>query len=94
VSLGDPQVTGATTATPRRPTPGQAVLVTLGLAVGLLLMAIQLWLLTLAFDLYRAGERRETVGVAAGSGLIFLGGLVMWRVLDRQPDIRRLGRWR
>jgi hypothetical protein len=75
----------------RRAPPGQAVLAMMGLTIGLLLMAIQLWLLTLAFDLYRSGERAETVGVAATSGLVFLGGLLMWHVLERRPGVRRSG---
>jgi hypothetical protein len=77
--------------TARRPPQGQAVLAMLGLTIGLLLMALQLWLLTLAFDLYESGQRGKTVGVAAGSGLVFLGGLLMWRVLDRRPGVRRTG---
>ena len=51
-------------------------------------MAIQLWLLTIAFDLYLEGERGKTVSVAIASGLVFLGGLGMLRLLDRKP--RRL----
>jgi len=69
----------------RRPPVGQNGLTMLGLALGLLLVAIQLWLLTVAFDLYLEGERASTVGVAVCSGLVFLGGLLMLRLLDRQP---------
>jgi hypothetical protein len=72
----------------KRPPVGQDGLATLGLAIGFLLMAIQLWLLTIAFDLYLAGERSATVGVAICSGLVFVGGLLMLRVLQRRP-IRR-----
>ena len=72
----------------KRPPVGQDGLATLGLAIGFLLMAIQLWLLTIAFDLYLAGERAATVGVACCSGLVFLGGLLMLRVLNRRP-VRR-----
>lgn len=71
------------------PPVGQGGLTTLGLAIGLLLVTIQLWLLTLAFDLYLAGERDETVGVAISSGLVFLGGLLMLRLLNRRPTRRR-----
>lgn len=74
----------------RRPPPGQGVIVGLGLALGILLMTIQLWLLTLAFDLYLSGQRGETVIAAVISGLVFLGGLAMLRLLDRGP--RRRGR--
>jgi hypothetical protein len=73
----------------RLPAVGQLGLATLGLAVGLLLVAIQLWLLTIAFDLYLEGERGKTVGVAVASGFVFLGGLLMLRLLDRKPGRRR-----
>jgi|GEM_PF-1256933 len=73
----------------KRPPVGHDGLATLGLAIGFLLMAIQLWLLTIAFDLYLAGERASTVGVAVCSGLVFLGGLLMLRVLNRRPAGRK-----
>ena len=72
----------------RRPPPGQGVIVGLGLALGVLLMTVQLWLLTLSFDLYLSGQRGETVIAAVISGLVFLGGLAMLRVLDRRPRRR------
>ena len=71
------------------PTVGQGGLATLGLAIGLLLVAIQLWLLTIAFDLYLEGERADTVGVALSSGLVFVGGLIMLKLIDRRPRRRR-----
>jgi hypothetical protein len=81
---------GATTSERERlPAVGQHGLATVGLALGLLLVAIQLWLLTVAFDLYLAGERNQTVGVAVASGLVFLGGLGMLRLLNRTPPRRR-----
>lgn len=73
---------------PPRPLPGEGGLVLLGLSIGILLMGIQLWLLALAFDLYLAGERADTVVVALWSGLVFAGGLVMLRFLDRKPRSR------
>ncbi|HWV34020.1 MAG TPA: DUF6755 family protein [Thermomicrobiales bacterium] len=71
------------------PPVGQSNLATMGLAIGLLLMVIQLWLLTIAFDAYLAGNRGQTLGVAICSGLVFLGGLLMLRFLNRRP-----ARWR
>ena len=58
-------------------------LIMLGLSIGLLLMALQLWLLTLAFDLYNAGNRLQTLVIACVSGLVFIGGLGVLRLLDR-----------
>jgi len=66
-----------------RPAPGQGGLVMLGLSVGILLMSVQLWLLTLAFNLYLSADRRGTLIAAIASGGIFLGGLLMLLVLRR-----------
>ena len=74
---------------PPRP-PGQTAVVTMGLAIGLLLMALQLWLLTLALELFLAGRGREVWRSAWLSGAVFAGGLVMLRLLDRRPRLRRL----
>lgn len=71
-----------------RPTPGQSVIIGLGLSIGILLMAMQLWLLTLAFDLYLSDEPERIIALAAISGLVFLGGLFMLRFLDRKPRRR------
>jgi hypothetical protein len=73
---------------PRRPPPGQGGLVLLGLTIGILLMSIQLWLLTLAFELYLSGKRGETLLAAVISGLVFAGGLAMIRLLDRRPRVK------
>ena len=72
----------------RRPPPGQAGLAMLGLAIGIMLISIQLWLLTLAFDLYMFDEDTDAVLATAFSGLVFLGGLAMLRLLDRRPRRR------
>ena len=55
--------------------PGETSLVEAGLVIGLLLMAMQLWLLTVALDLMLGGRVGEVWSLAAVSGLIFLGGL-------------------
>ncbi len=64
-------------------------LIMFGLTVGLLLMALQLWLLTLAFDLYSSGDRLQTLVIACISGLVFLGGAGMLWLLDRGPRVGR-----
>ena len=73
---------------PTAPPPGHYALVMLGLSMGIVLMAVQLWLLTLAFNLYLLGDRKGTVIAAIVSGLVFLGGLAMLRVL-RWTERRR-----
>ena len=71
------------------PPPGQMALILAGLAIGLLLMSIQLWLLTVALDLYLAGSGARIWQLALASGAIFLGGLLMLRLLGRRPRVRR-----
>jgi hypothetical protein len=69
------------------PRPGQAALVGAGLAIGLLLMGVQLWLLTVALDLYLAGYGHEIWSLALVSGLIFLGGLAVLWLLAKRPRV-------
>ena len=72
-----------TTAEGQGSLSSQLALIMLGLSIGILLMALQLWLLTLAFDLFSSGNRTQTVVIAAISGLVFAGGVTMLRLLDR-----------
>ncbi|HET7093506.1 MAG TPA: DUF6755 family protein [Thermomicrobiales bacterium] len=67
----------------RREPTWEGPLTLLGVTLGLLLMGIQLWLLTVAFNLYLAGEQGRVVVAAVISGLIFLGGWGMLLLLDR-----------
>lgn len=80
-------------STPRQPShrelepqlsPGRRSLLLAAVMAGLLLLSIQLWLLTVALDLFLGGRGDEVWALAAVSGLIFLGGLVTVRVLDRR----------
>src|SRR3569832_860185 len=77
-------------AVSRPPPPGQMALVLAGLIIGLLLMGIQLWLLTIALDLYLAGAGTRIWQLALLSGGIFLGGLLMLRLLSRRSRVRRM----
>ncbi|MBA3947862.1 MAG: hypothetical protein H0X37_25325 [Herpetosiphonaceae bacterium] len=71
------------------PPPGHMALMLAGLAIGILLMGIQLWLLTIALDLYLGGAGNQVWLIALVSGTIFLGGLLMLRLLRRRPRVRR-----
>lgn len=71
------------------PTPGRLAVVMAALTIGLLLMGTQLWLLTVALEMYLGGHGDEVWLLALVSGAIFVGGVVMVRQLDQQP---RLGR--
>lgn len=79
---------GPTTEPERRPPPGEAGVALFGLAIGIMLMSMQLWLLTLAFDLYMYDDETGALLAAAFSGLVFLGGLLMLRFLGRRPRRR------
>ena len=56
-----------------------------GLSIGLLMMGVQLWLLTVALELYLSGEGDRTWSLALASGAIFLGGLLILALLRRRP---------
>jgi len=65
--------------------PGQAPIVLAGLAIGVLLMGVQLWLLTVTLELYLGGRGDGLWLPATVSGLIFAGGLLLLRLLGRRP---------
>jgi hypothetical protein len=69
----------------RPPPPGRQALLLAALVVGLLLMGIQLWLLTVALDMYLGGAGGGVWVLALISGLVFLGGLLALRLLERAP---------
>jgi hypothetical protein len=71
----------------RVPAPGQLAVLMAALLVGLLLMGMQLWLLTVALDLYLGGQGRQIWRLALVSGAIFAGGVVMLKVLSRRPRL-------
>lgn len=69
----------------RSPPPGHLAIVMAALVVGLLLMGIQLWLLTVALELFLGGHGRQVWLLAAVSGLIFVGGLFVLKMLGQRP---------
>ena len=73
------------------PPPGQMVLILTGISIGILLLGMQLWLLTIALNRYLAGQGRDLWLIALVSGAIFAGGLLMLWLLRRRPRIRRTG---
>ena len=72
-------------ASDRPPPPGRQALLLAALSVGLLLMGVQLWLLTIALDLYLGGSGGRIWLLALISGLVFVGGLLALWLLSRQP---------
>lgn len=74
------------------PPPGRHAAVLGALGIGLVLLALQLWLLTVALELYLGGKGSDLWVVALISGLIFLGGLLMLRHLSKRLiTMRRTG---
>jgi hypothetical protein len=73
----------------RPPPPGHRALLLGALLIGFLLMGIQLWLLTVALELYLGGHGDEVWRTAAVSAIVFLGGLLALRLLGRRPRVRR-----
>jgi hypothetical protein len=65
------------------PPPGAQAIVLTALAIGTLLVGLQLWLLTVALDLYLAGHGRGTWLLVFVSGLVFCGGLLAVRLVGR-----------
>lgn len=82
-------VTGVDGLEDRSPPPGQVAVVMAALMLGLLLMGTQLWLLTVALELYLGGHGRQVWLLAVVSGLIFVGGLLVLKILGRRPHLTR-----
>jgi hypothetical protein len=71
------------------PAPGRQAMLLAALTVGALLLAIQLWLLTVALEIYLGGTDDGGIWVlAAFSGLVFLGGLFVIRLLSRRARLQ------
>lgn len=69
--------------------PGQAPIIAAGLSIGILLLGVQLWLLTVALDLYLAGKGSQVWSLALVSGVFFVGGLAVLWALRRRPRLTR-----
>jgi hypothetical protein len=57
-------------------------------AIGILLLGVQLWILTVALDLFLEGNGGQVWTLAVVSGLIFAGGLAVVWLLRRRPRVR------
>ena len=68
----------------RQALPGQMALILTGLAIGLLLMGIQLQLLSVAIDFYLSGLNNHVWPLVLATGAIFLDGLVILWIVRRQ----------
>jgi hypothetical protein len=69
--------------------PGRRAMVLAAVLIGLLLLGVQLWLLTVAVDLYLGGDAGDAWTLAAVSGIVFGGGVLAYRLLGRQPHLGR-----
>ena len=64
------------------PRAGQGPILSTALSIGLLLLGIQLWMLTVALELYLARHGRRIWLITAMSLIVFLGGLLSLRLLS------------
>lgn len=69
----------------RPPAPGRQALLLAMLVIGFILMGIQLWLLTVALDLYLGGNGGRIWILALFSLAVFLGGLLAIWLINRRP---------
>ena len=72
-----------------RAAPGRRAIILGAVTVGVVLLAVQLWLLTVAVDLYLGGEGDRAWSLAVASGLVFAGGLFAYRLLRHEPPLPR-----
>ena len=73
----------------RTPPPGRQAVLIAKLAIGVLLLGVQLWLLTVALDLYLSGDGADVWTLALFSGVVFLGGLLALRLPGGRPPVPR-----
>jgi hypothetical protein len=71
----------------RPPPPGRHAVALAALVLGVLVLALQLWLLTVALELYLEGKEGPIWAVAALSALVFAGGLGVLRLLSRRARV-------
>jgi hypothetical protein len=64
------------------PRAGQGPVLSAALAIGILLLAIQLWMLTVALDLYLGGRGDRIWQLTLGSFVVFVGGVLSIRLLS------------
>jgi hypothetical protein len=57
--------------------------------IGVVLLGVQLWLLTVALELYLGGEGERAWVLAILSAGVFAGGLLAYRLLRRLPSPAR-----
>ena len=62
------------------------------LTIGLTIVGIQLWMLTVALDLYLGGRGSTVWQLAVASGALFSGGVLMDRLLNVTSHSRVRGR--
>jgi len=71
------------------PPPGESGLVGAALMIGMLLLALQLWILTVALEEFQRHNDKRIYILAGISAVIFAGGLAGRWALKRTPSIRR-----
>lgn len=62
--------------------PWSGPILTTALVLGLVLMALQLWILTVALDLLLGGRTEGFLRLTLASAAVFAGGLLVLRLLE------------
>lgn len=70
------------------PPPGEGALLSAAVAIGILLMGVQLWILTVALEQFERHHYGEVYALTGISALIFAGGVAMLWMLRRTPRVR------
>lgn len=70
------------------PPPGEGALLSAAVAMGILLMGIQLWILTVALEQFERHRYNEVYALTGISALIFIGGVAILWMLRRTPSVR------
>jgi hypothetical protein len=71
------------------PPAGEDGLISAALSIGILLMGIQLWILTVSLEHFERHEYPPIYALAGISALIFAGGVMMLWLLRRTPAVGR-----
>ncbi len=68
--------------------PGRQALLLAAATIGLVMLALQLWFLTIALDLFYLREQSGAWALAVLSGLVYVGGLLALGMFEKSRRVR------